>query len=207
MKIYDCFTFYNEFELLELRLKALWDVVDYFVLVEADRTHTNKPKPFYFYEYQDDFKEFLPKLRFIPAYLSNLPYKGTGDWSIENFQRNAIMNGLVDAQPDDLIMISDMDEIPEPDVLKNLDKTPLIDHEDVNALDMLNIGWELAMSQKFFYYYFDLISKVSWQGTTLIKRSRLKTPQHLRLRRNKVSRVGGGITSLTWAAWIALSTR
>ncbi len=50
VKVYDCFTFYNEFELLELRLRALWDVVDYFVLVEADRTHTNKPKPFYFYE-------------------------------------------------------------------------------------------------------------------------------------------------------------
>lgn len=46
MKVYDCFTFYNEFELLELRLKALWDVVDCFVIVEADKTHTNQPKPF-----------------------------------------------------------------------------------------------------------------------------------------------------------------
>ena len=46
IKIYDCFTFYNEFDLLELRLTELYNYVDYFVIVEADTTFTNRPKPF-----------------------------------------------------------------------------------------------------------------------------------------------------------------
>ena len=114
MKVYDCFTFYNEFELLELRLQALWDVVDCFVIVEANRKHNGEPKIFNFWEQQADFKEFLPKIRFIPADLSNVPFSGAGDWSIENAQRNAIMNGLDDAQPDDLIMSSRSPSCPSP---------------------------------------------------------------------------------------------
>ena len=127
MKVYDCFTFYNEFELLELRLKSLWDIVDYFVIVEADKNHTNKPKPFYFAERKDEFKEFLPKIRNIQLNV-DIDYKGVGDWSIENGQRNGILYGLSDAAPDDLIFISDADEIPAPDILKriNENKTPLI---------------------------------------------------------------------------------
>lgn len=120
MKVYDCFTFYNEFELLELRLRSLWDVVDYFVIVEANRKHTGEPKIFNFWERQDEFKDFLPKIRFVPADMSNVPFKGVGDWAIENAQRNAIMQGLVDAEPDDLILISDLDEIPNPEIFPSL---------------------------------------------------------------------------------------
>lgn len=118
LKVYDCFTFYNEFELLELRLKALWDVVDFFVLVEADKTHADKPNPFYFWERKDEFKNFWPKIRHLPAEMT-VDFKGAGDWSIENAQRDAIAYGIFDAAPDDLIMISDVDEIPAPDVIFN----------------------------------------------------------------------------------------
>lgn len=197
MKVYDCFTFYNEFELLELRLKSLWDVVDYFVIVEADKTHTNKPKPFYFWERQDEFKEFFPKIRHLPVEM-NVPYKGTGDWSIENAQRNAILYGLEDAAPDDLIFISDLDEIPTPDVLQKIyNEEPLViveyilprlaDREEKflkcvalsKAADILE-ECPLAMEQKLFCYYFDLASKKTWNGTILTKRKNLTTPQELR---------------------------
>jgi beta-1,4-mannosyl-glycoprotein beta-1,4-N-acetylglucosaminyltransferase len=50
MKIYDCFTFYNEFDLLEIRLEELYDVVDYFVIVEGNRTFQNSSKPYLFLE-------------------------------------------------------------------------------------------------------------------------------------------------------------
>ena len=209
MKVYDCFTFYNEFELLELRLKSLWDVVDYFVIVEADKTHTNKPKPFYFWERQDDFKEFFPKIRHLPVEM-NVPFKGTGDWSIENAQRNAIMYGLEDAAPDDLIFISDLDEIPAPDVLQRIynEEPPVIveyilprltDREKksltcvalTKATDILE-EYPLAMAQDFFYYYFDLVSKATWQGTILTKRKNLTTPQELRNLRNLLPRVVDG---------------
>ena len=55
--IYDCFTFFNELELLELRLNELADVVDKFVLVEATQTHTNKPKPLHYLENRARFSD------------------------------------------------------------------------------------------------------------------------------------------------------
>ena len=119
MKVYDCFTFYNEFELLELRLKSLYEVVDFFVIVEADKTLNNKPKPFYFAERRKDFAEFLPKIRNVQVKM-DIPYKGTGDWSIEFAQRNMISEGIKDAAPDDFIFISDLDEIWAPDILQKI---------------------------------------------------------------------------------------
>lgn len=209
MKIYDCFTFYNEFELLELRLKALWDVVDCFVLVEADKTHTNKSKPFYFWERQDEFKDFFAKIRHLPVKMT-VPFKGVGDWSIENAQRDAIIYGLEDAESDDLIMISDVDEIPAPDIFRRLrdDQITLIDYYTipvtlrdkniyfpaqllVSANDFLEVG-AIVMEQKFHYYYFDWVNCKPWKGTALIKRKNLTTPQTLRNSIHFLPRVQNG---------------
>ena len=208
MKVYDCFTFYNEFELLELRLKALWDVVDYFVIVEADRTHTNKPKPYYFLERQDDFRQFFPKIRHLPGQI-RIPYKGVGDWQIENAQRNAIMHGLFDAEPDDLIMVSDLDEIPAPDVICNLNAYNLLARQVgvtliggreeklparilMSANDFLEIG-SIALIQKFHCYYFDWVNEeLLWFGTSLTKRKNLTTPQELRVTKSMLLCADGG---------------
>lgn len=209
MKIYDCFTFYNEFELLELRLKALWNVVDCFVIVEADKTHTNNPKPFYFWERQDDFKAFFPKIRHLPVEM-NVPYDGAGDWSIENAQRNAISYGFEDVAPDDLILISDADEIISPDVFQRLSDnqielfapyvTPITLADKglvcpakllAPAESILEYG-AIVMAQSFHCYYFDWVSKATWQGTILTKRKNLTTPQKLRDLRNKLPRVEDG---------------
>ena len=119
MKIYDCFTFYNEFELLELRLETLWDVVDYFVIVEADRTFTNKPKEYNLLNRRNELAKYLSKIRYVRARYDQ-QFKGVGDWSIEIFQRNLIVRGLPDAAPDDLIFISDLDEIPAPDIFSRI---------------------------------------------------------------------------------------
>ena len=182
MNVYDCFTFYNEFELLELRLKALWDVVDFFVLVEADKTHADKPKSFYFWERQDEFKNFWPKIRHLPVEMT-VDFKGAGDWSIENAQRDAIAYGIFDAKPDDLILISDVDEIPAPDVLRAIRQGQLADPLEKNPL---------AMIQKLFYYFFDWISPAPWHGTILTKRKNLTTPQEMRSLRNNLPRVVEG---------------
>lgn len=121
MKVFDCFTFYNEFELLELRLNSLNNIADYFVLVEADKTHNNTPKPFYFDERKSEFEKFLPKIRHIKVNM-NIDWQGVGDWSIENAQRNAIAKGLEDAEPNDFVFISDLDEIPHPNILESINK-------------------------------------------------------------------------------------
>lgn len=210
MKIYDCFTFYNEFELLELRLKSLWDIADYFVIVEANRKHNGEPKDFNFPKRAEEFKKFWPKIRFINADLSDVPFKGVGDWSLENAQRNMILRGINDAQPDDLILISDLDEIPAPDIFQRLqeNKIALIAPQVlpmtiankgatfpaqllVPAIHFLELG-AIAMEQKAFCYYFDWLSSETWHGTILTKRKNLTMPQAMRDLRNHLPRVHEG---------------
>ena len=209
MKVYDCFTFYNEFELLELRLKSLYDVVDYFVIVESNRTHTNKPKPINLLEYKYELKDFEQKIRHIVVDATKIPFKGIGDWSIENAQRNGIMAGLDDAKPDDLIFISDVDEIPAPDILQRISEKkenlfvpyfpftrPQLDMEFpakllVPTIDFLDHS-AIVMQQNLHYYYFDWISKAKWQGSILVKRKNLTIPQNLRNLRNFLPRIQEG---------------
>src|SRR5689334_18016752 len=102
--IYDTFPFYNELDLLEIRLEELDQVADRFVLVEATRTHTNKPKPLYYAENRDRFARF--QNRIIHVVLDDMP-DTTDAWVLENFQRCGIRRGLTGCRPDDLILMSD----------------------------------------------------------------------------------------------------
>lgn len=210
LKVYDCFTFYNEFELLELRLKALWDVVDYFVIVEANMKHNGEQKDFTFPKRDKEFKEFFPKIHYIAADLSPVPFKGVGDWSLENAQRNMILRGINDAEPNDLIMISDLDEIPAPDIFRRLQENkitliaprvlPLTVANKgaifpaqllVPALQFLELG-AVVMAQEFFYYFFDCWNKTQWMGTALTKKKFLTTPQDLRNSRYNLPCISNG---------------
>lgn len=115
--IYDCFTFFNELDLLEIRLNVLREVVDKFVLVEAGETHTGKLKPYYFKENEARFRQFLDRIIYVKV--ESFP-QGHDAWWNENYQRNEILRGLEDAKPDDVILISDLDEIPRPEVVTEL---------------------------------------------------------------------------------------
>lgn len=117
MKIYDCFTFFNEFELLELRLKELYNHVDYFVIVEANRTFQNKPKPLHFQENKDQFAPWADKI--IHCAVDDMP-KNTDTWGRERHQRDAIVRAVSDADPDDIILIGDADEIPRAETVEHL---------------------------------------------------------------------------------------
>jgi len=120
MKIYDCFTFFNELDVLEIRLNILNDKVDYFVLVEATTTHSGKKKELYFENNKSRYSEFSKKI--IHVVVDDMPELKDDRWVLENFQRNAIMRGLSDCKEDDVIMISDLDEIPnikDADDIKN----------------------------------------------------------------------------------------
>jgi len=107
--IYDCFMFFNELELLELRLHELSGVVDKFVLVETTVTFTNKPKSLIFQENLSRFKKFQDKI--IHIVVDDMP-KSSNPWTLEKFQRDAIRRGLNDCRPDDVVLVSDVDEIP-----------------------------------------------------------------------------------------------
>lgn len=113
--VFDCFPFNNEYEILERRLSELYDVVDRFVIVEATRTHGNIGKPLNFNNNLERFSKWLNKITYIVVN----DYPATDSWSIERHQRDAIMRGLNDCQPNDIIMISDCDEIPSIEAIKS----------------------------------------------------------------------------------------
>jgi beta-1,4-mannosyl-glycoprotein beta-1,4-N-acetylglucosaminyltransferase len=118
-RIIDTFTFFNELPMLLLRLTELNDVVDTFVLVEATITHSGLPKPLYFQENKSMFEKFLHKIiHVVVEDLPNLPETGT--WDRETKQRTAIYRGLsqLTLEPEDLVIVSDIDEIPDSEMLK-----------------------------------------------------------------------------------------
>lgn len=104
--ILDCFTFFNELDLLEIRLHELSPVVDGFVLIESPTTHAGNAKPLYFEQNRERFREFLPKIRHL------VPKLAAGDAAgREREQRAAMLTALADCGDDDLLIFSDADEI------------------------------------------------------------------------------------------------
>lgn len=108
MKIYDCFTFYNELDLLDLRLQEMYTAVDHFVIVEATTTFQNAPKPLYLKDNWERYSKYHSKI--IHVVVDDMPC-ASDPWANEEFQRNAILRGLVNAAPEDIAIISDVDEI------------------------------------------------------------------------------------------------
>jgi len=164
MKIFDCFKFFNELELLELRFMELYDTVDYFVLVEANKTHTGKDKSYIFEDNRGLFTPYLDKV--IHVKVDDLPEYSVNDiWKAENFQRNSIMRGLVDvAKEGDKIIISDLDEIPNTDVIKaNLNEP----------------SW-VTFNQKLYYYYVNCEQNCDWNGPIMANYGSFNSPQQLR---------------------------
>jgi beta-1,4-mannosyl-glycoprotein beta-1,4-N-acetylglucosaminyltransferase len=101
--------------MLELRLKELWDTVDYFVISEANLTHQNNPKPFYLKDNWDRFEKYSEKIRHV--LIEDMP--GHADtWINERHQRRELRRGLTDLQPDDIVIVSDCDEIPRASMIE-----------------------------------------------------------------------------------------
>lgn len=125
-KIYDCFMFFNELDLLELRFNELYDVVHKFVLVESRYTHSGKPKPLHFDNNKARFSKWMDKV--IHVVVDEFPEYPEGDgffspsWRRENFQRKALFRGLTDCSDDDIITVTDADEIPRAESLLSYSK-------------------------------------------------------------------------------------
>ena len=117
MKVIDCFLFFNEIELLKLRLKELSEVVDHFVLVEAKRSFSNRKKQLFFEDRKDEFSQYSSKITHLitPNSPGNAFWrsKRRSAWKRQEFQRNYLSNGIRKLKPEkqDLILLSDVDEI------------------------------------------------------------------------------------------------
>lgn len=122
MRVFDCFPFFNELELLEIRLHELNDIVDQFVLVEATRTHQKKEKPLVYSENSHLFRDFSHKIRHVivdryPGFFTR--FRPVKNWDYERHQREMIIQGLGDITDEDRIIISDVDEIPSEKAVKS----------------------------------------------------------------------------------------
>ena len=178
MKIYDCFMYYDEDLVLELRLNILDKVVNNFVIVESKYTHSGKKRKLLFDI--NKYSKFKDKINYIilenePHNLEIIHDDDTEDkknskyimnaLKRENFQRNEITKGLIEANQDDLILISDVDEIP-----------------NLSNLDLNKINNEIILfKQNFYYYKLNLIlENMPWLGTKACKYKIFKSPQWLR---------------------------
>ena len=153
--IYDCFPFFNELDILEIRLNILNDVVDKFILVESPWTHRGKDKPLFYAENQTRFNQFRDKITHIVSYPPSTWQADDPRQTcfFENHQRDAIMQGLEDCRPDDVVLISDVDEIPNPKKI----------------LACLDVPGIKVFKQKLMYYYLNLQcwTKKLWLGTRM----------------------------------------
>src|ERR1700761_521914 len=112
-RIYDCFCFFDELEVLEIRLSELYGIVDYFVILEATTTFQGNDKPLLFAENRERYRAYDDKIRYIAL---ELP-EPKDPWARERFQRESIREYITDALDSDIIVISDADEIPRPAAL------------------------------------------------------------------------------------------
>ncbi len=158
-QVIDCFTFYNELELLYYRLKILYNYVDKFILVEANQTHMGNPKILYYKENKHLYKEFENKIIHIvvdlPIKKEDINISKNNQWINENYQRICIKHELdkMNLNKDDLIIISDLDEIINPNILVNKD-------------NFLEKGYTLE--QDFYYYNLNSKHKEKWNRAKLI---------------------------------------
>jgi len=178
MKIFDCFMYFNEDVVLDVRLNTLDKYVDYFVIVESNFTHKGDKRKLQFDEKK--FEKFKNKIIYLvydnkPKDIKEILNDEQEDDKSrkyifnsmlrENGQRNFILNGLKDAYEEDLILISDVDEIP------NLERL------EINKIDNKIIMFK----QEMFYYKFNLkLPNFFWTGTKACKKKYLKSPQWLR---------------------------
>ena len=175
--IIDCFPFFNELDLLEIRLNVLNDVVDKFVLVEASKTQSLIDKPFYFEENKDRYSKFLDKI--IHVKITDYPKKD--GWAMENYQRNCIVKGLqqLELKEEDIIGVSDLDEIWFPEIRDKFE-------EYFKEVKFISV----EMKYLVFYLNLETVDK-KWIGTIFAKAKDLinYTPQNLRNIKDHVSHV------------------
>ena len=178
MKIFDCFMYFDEEQVLDLRLNVLYQNVDYFVIVESIYNHKGEKRNLLFNSQK--FEKFNDKIIYlvydkIPQlvepiketdnekekdgkYIMNALYR-------ENAQRDFILEGLKSAKKDDLILISDVDEIPK-----------------LSSVNLNQIKNEIILfKQDMFYYKYNLsLPNFKWTGTKAVIKKNLVSPQWLR---------------------------
>lgn len=166
-RVYDCFLFFRELDLLEIRLAELYDVVDVFVLVESRYDFAGNEKPLHYKANRKRFSAFADKVRHIEVH--DEPAEAELRWARQRHQRAAILTGLADAAPDDLVLLSDVDEIPSEATVRRIAGDPRR-----QAIHFLN--------QPLHRFYLDIRDSGGrgWIGTRAVRARHMIDPTRLR---------------------------
>ena len=158
VKIIDAFIFYNELKMLKFRLTELYEVVDYFVIVEAKHTFAGNVKRLYIKENMSEFESFIDKI--IHIIVEDMPNINNA-WENEYHQRRCINRGIekIDLDDDDLIIISDCDEVVNYKILLELKNN---DKYLNNFNEIVNLNMEM------YYYNLECIDTNIWQFPKLL---------------------------------------
>jgi beta-1,4-mannosyl-glycoprotein beta-1,4-N-acetylglucosaminyltransferase len=161
-KVIDCTIFYNEFMMLDFRLASLRDVVSRFVIVEADTSFSGKPKGLELRQWlHDTHPDLVHRIDLVEV--TDMP-ANPNPWVKEAHQRDAILRGLGTAHRNDLVMMFDIDEIPD---VARIEAS--ISNSDICAVE-----------QSFYYYFFNLFKGVWRKGTASLFRNLAVSPNTAR---------------------------
>jgi beta-1,4-mannosyl-glycoprotein beta-1,4-N-acetylglucosaminyltransferase len=192
--VFDCFTFFNELDLLEFRLRLLSGVVDKFVICESNLTFSGNTKPYNFQDNRERFKDWEDKIIYLPieqdkegmAFEKVTSYSpNNGPFLLEYQQRNALIYAAELMKDGDLVFIGDLDEIPDPRAVTALKQSGII----INGINN-----SVSFSMLFHYYYmncqmegYDRI----WNGTVACFADYFKEkgPQYFRDHRNHFTKL------------------
>jgi beta-1,4-mannosyl-glycoprotein beta-1,4-N-acetylglucosaminyltransferase len=204
-KIYDAFLFFNELDLLEIRLSMLDAYVDFFVISECDYTFSGNKKPFYFEENKHLFSKFLHKIIHIKNYNANetenliniqtgkrkiifdniIKYYnviknsaetdfGKSHWCLDYLHREFVSLGLSECNDDDIIIFGDLDELPNPEIIKNIKNLSLNQNK-------------YTLYQNYHNYFINILFNLEWMGNVIVKYQTAKLDSLANLRRNRSS--------------------
>ena len=196
--IYDCFPFFNEIDILKLRLEILDPYVDKFVIEEATVTFSGEPKPLYFQENLPLFEKWKDKI--IHVVVDDCP-EGLPTHDMDKFQKDHLLEGIADCRPDDICIFSDVDEIPNPDIFREL-------------FSKMEMGKIYHLAQRMFYCFlnaeevsgkllsnsgeFEGIDKPQWLGTKVFYYGSLNGRGFFDLRDRKAKENGVRVADGGW---------
>mgnify|MGYP002701847302 FL=1 len=168
--VYDCIPFFNELDILKLRMQIMAPYVDFFVIEEASVTFSGEPKRMIFAENRRLFAEFEDKIRYVAV--EDSPMEGVTTHERDKYQKNQLIRALSNCKPEDIIIFSDVDEIPNPKTL-------------VRVMDRFEEGKIYHLAQRMFYCFLNMeevsgnllsitgefpgVEKRQWLGTKICR--------------------------------------
>lgn len=193
MKIWDTFILNDELDVLECRLRELENTpVWRHVIVEAAVDHRGRPKPFYYADSKERFSAWKDRIVHVAVSEAGLPsYAQNSDpWSREHAQREHARTGLYRADPHDVVLHGDADEIPSAEAVKAVGE-----------------GFLGALEQQLLLYAVDWLHPVGWRGTIAARSGNVGSFAGLRDQRNRLPHRPGSGWHLSWLGGVEAQRR